>query len=105
MPGSDSGPPRAGYYLAIALFLAILALAVLGLVRASSLAGPASGDPKRTPRPTPTPAVMPGLPVPTAQIPPPTPLEPTHPPSVTYLYPPPDESVTTGPEAEAQPRR
>ena len=94
---SDSGPSRAGYYLAIALFLAILAFAVLGLVRASSLGGPASSDPKKTPLPAPTRTVIAGLPAPTAQIPPPTPSEPTRPPSVTYLYPPPDE----GP----QPRR
>lgn len=97
MTDSDSGRSRAGYYLAFALFLAILAFAVLGLVRASSLARPASRDPKGTPPPAPTRTVIAGLPAPTAQIPPPTPSEPTRPPSVTYLYPPPDEG--------SQPRR
>lgn len=105
MSTPDPDAPRAGYYLAIALFLAILAFAVLGLVRASSLAAPATRASAGTPRPLPTRTVIAGLPVPTAQIPPPTPSEPTKPPSVTYLYPPPEESVTATPEAGTQPRR
>ena len=105
MSGSDPDPPRAGYYLAVALFVAILAFAVLGLVRSSSLVGQASHDPGKTPLPTPTRTVVAGLPVPTAQIPPPTPAEPTRPPSITYLYPPPEASVTAVPEAGDQPRR
>ena len=98
-------PPRARYYLAIAVFVAVLAFAVLGLVRVSSLVGPAPAHPGATPRPLPTRTVIAGLPVPTAQIPPATPAEPTKPPSVTYLYPPPEESVTAAPDAGTQPRR
>lgn len=110
---ADPDPPRARYYMAVAVFLAILAFAVLGLVRVSSLVGPASARPGATPGPLPTRTVGAGLPVPTAQIPPPTPAEPTRPPSTTYLYPPPEESVTAapgeaaraGPDAGTQPRR
>jgi hypothetical protein len=98
-------PPRARYYFAIAVFVAVLAFAVLGLVRVSSLVGPAPARPGATPRPFSTRTVIVGLPVPTAQIPPPTPSEPTRPPSVTYLYPPPEESVTAAPDAGTQPRR
>lgn len=105
MPGSDADPPRAGYYLAVAIFLAVLAFAVLGLVRASSLGGSASAGPDRTPQSTPTPRLAPGLPAPTAQIPPPTPAGPTRPPSMTYLYPPPEERVTASRPATDQPRR
>ena len=92
MSTPDPDPPRAPYYVAIALFLAILAFAILGLVRASSLVGPVFPARAGTPRTLPTRTAIAGLPVPTAQIPPPTPSEPTKPPSVTYLYPPPDES-------------
>jgi hypothetical protein len=98
-------PPRVGYYLAVALFLAILVFAVLGLVRASSVIGAGSPRPAITPRLVPTRTRIAGLPVPTAQIPPPTPYEPTRPPSVTYLYPPPEESAAAEPEVRAQPRR
>lgn len=113
MFASDPDPARARYYMAVAVFLAILAFAVLGLVRVSSLVGPASARPGATPGPLPTRTVVVALPVPTAQIPPPTPSEPTRPPSTTYLYPPPEESVTaapegavtTGPDAGTQPRR
>jgi hypothetical protein len=98
-------PPLARYYVAVAVFFAILAFAVLGLVRVSSLVGPAPARPGATPRPLPTRTVIAGLPVPTAQIPPPIPSEPTKPPSVTYLYPPPEESVTAAPDAGTQPRR
>jgi hypothetical protein len=101
----DPGPPRAGYYLAVALFVAILAFAVVGLVRSSSLVGQASRDPGKAPLPAPTRTVVAGLSVPTAQIPPPTPAEPTRPPSITYLYPPPEASMTAVPEAGDQPRR
>ena len=101
----DPDPPRARYYMAVAVFLAILTFAVLGLVRVSSLVGPALARPGATPRPLPTRTVIAGLPVPTAQIPPPTVSEPTRPPSTTYLYPPPEESVTAVPDAGTQPRR
>ena len=105
MSGPDSDPPRAGYYLAVALFVAILAFAVLGLVRSSSLVGQASHGPGKTPLPAPTRTVIAGLPAPTAEIPPPTPSEPTRPPSITYLYPPLEASVTAIPEPGDQPRR
>jgi len=96
----DPEPPRARYYMAVAVFLAILAFAVLGLVRVSSLVGPASARPATTPGPPRTPTGVAGLPVPTAQIPPSTPSEPTRPPSTTYLYPPPEGSVTAAPAVE-----
>jgi hypothetical protein len=102
---SDSGRSRSGYYLAVALFVAILAFAVLGLVRSSSLVGQASHDPGKTPLPAPTRTAVAALPAPTAQIPPPTPSEPTRPPSMTHLYPPPEASATAVPEAGDQPRR
>jgi hypothetical protein len=110
---SDSpGPSRAAYYSAVALFVAILAFAVLGLVRSSTLAG-SGGDRSVTPRP-PAARIPTAGPAPTAEIPPPTPSAPTRPPSVTYLYPAPEETaaspgmeVETLPAAEAtpQPRR
>lgn len=105
MSGSDRGPSRTAYYTAVALFLAILGFAVLGLVRSTSLAGAGSREAERAPGPAPTRTARASGPVPTAQIPPPTPSAPTRPPSVTYLYPPPEASVTTGPEPGAQPRR
>ena len=95
-------PSRAAYYSAIALFVAILGFAVLGLVRSSTLAVSGSGDRRATPRPpdarTPTAAG----PAPTAEIPPATPSAPTRPPSVTYLYPPP-EGTAAGPLPEVTP--
>jgi hypothetical protein len=105
MFGSDPGPSRAAYYTAVALFLAILAFAVLGLVRSTSLAGAGLGEKESAPRPAPTRTPRADAPVPTAQIPPPTPSAPTRPPSVTYLYPPPEAPVTASPEPGAQPRR
>jgi hypothetical protein len=105
MSGSDADPPRAGYYLAVAIFLAVLAFAVLGLVRASSRGSSASAGPERIPQPTPTPRADPGQRVPTAQVPPLTPAGPTRPPSVTYLYPPPEERVTAIPPDADQLRR
>ena len=101
----DPDPPRLGYYLAVAVFLATLALAVLGLVRVTSLTDHASPRPEGGSRPVPSRTAVAGAPVPTAQIPPPTPSAPTRPPSTTYLYPPPEESVTAGPAMEDQPRR
>jgi hypothetical protein len=102
---------RAGwpYYAAIALFVAVLAFAVLGLVRSSTLAGAPdrsivsslSSASAVTPR---APALANG-PVPTPRIPPPTRNFPTRPPSRTYLHPPPEHAATAAPEPAAQPRR
>ena len=117
MPAPESSPHRVGYYLAIALFVAILAFAVLGLVRSSTSGGVSSRE--RTSPPVPTRSFAANLPAPTAEIPPPTPSEPTRPPSVTYLYPPPETEPTAEPttdpaamaeptaepEPESQPRR
>ncbi len=103
-PDVDPDRPRLGYYLAVAVFLATLAFAVLGLVRVSSMTGSPSSDPESASRPVATRTPSAGR-VPTAQIPPPTRSAPTRPPSVTYLYPPPEESVTAGPAVEDQPRR
>lgn len=100
-------PERPGwaYYAAVVIFVAVLAFAVLGLVRSSSRAT-ASG------RQTPLPTTPTGLAIrlstgrlPTPQIPPPSPTAPTQPPSRTYLYPPPELAATTPPESDAQPRR
>jgi hypothetical protein len=95
----DPEPRRVGwtYYAAVVLFLAVLAFAVLGLVRSSSLAG-AAQDRKpdaSTPSASPTPTVPPlaAGPVPTPQIPPPTRSFPTQPPSRTYLHPPPEQAA------------
>lgn len=103
----NAPPRRAGwsYYAAVAVFLAVLAFAVLGLVRSSSVARFTAGEPASaaTP-PAERAAVRPG-PVPTAQIPPPTRSAPTLPPSRTYLHPPPELGTTPVPEAAAQPRR
>ncbi|HEU5249786.1 MAG TPA: hypothetical protein VFW15_07345 [Thermoanaerobaculia bacterium] len=104
MTGGDR--PGWGYYLALLLFLGILAFAVLGLVRSSSGARTVAGRPA-VPSTTPTPS---GIslatgPVPTPEIPPPTPSVPTEPPSRTYLHPPPELAVTAAPVPEVQPRR
>ena len=69
MSAPESSPHRAGYYLAIALIVAILAFAVLGLVRSSTSAGASSRE--RTPPPLPTRSAAANLPAPTAEIPPP----------------------------------
>jgi hypothetical protein len=107
------GPSRAAYYSAIALFVAILAFAVLGLVRSSTLAVPGRGDRSPTPRPSDVRTPTAAAPAPTAEIPPPTPSAPTRPPSVTYLYPPPEETAAAPipqstppiPDPTPQPRR
>ena len=101
MSAPESSPQRVGYYFAIALFVAILAFAVLGLVRSSTSAGVSSRE--RTPPQLPTRSFAANLPAPTAEIPPPTPSEPTRPPSVTYLYPPPETEPTADPTAMAEP--
>jgi hypothetical protein len=103
-----TAPPRPTgwtYYAAVVLFIAVLAFAVLGLVRSSTVAEfPSAAAAQET-----TPSVTPGAarqgPVPTAQIPPPTRSAPTRPPSRTYLHPPPELAATPGPEGAAQPRR
>jgi hypothetical protein len=105
MSGSDPGPPGVAYYFAIALFLAVLAFALLGLVRSSSRAGAASDERERTPPPAVTPTAFAGGPVLTPQIPPPTPPAPTRPPSRTYLHPAPEVTAAASPEPGAQPRR
>jgi hypothetical protein len=100
-------PERPGwaYYAAVVIFVAVLAFAVLGLVRSSSRAGAAG----RT-APLPTPATTPAIRLATGrvltpQIPPPSPSAPTQPPSRTHLHPPPEVAATTPPEPDAQPRR
>jgi hypothetical protein len=110
----DPEPRRPGwpYYAAVALFVAILAFAVLGLVRSSSIGKAATREREATPGPTtsasasritPT-ASATGL-VPTAQIPAPRRSAPTSPPSRTYLYPPPERAVTADGQPASQPRR
>jgi hypothetical protein len=92
------GPSRAAYYFAVALFVAILAFAVLGLVRSSTLAVSGRSDRPATPRPSDARTPTAAGPAPTAEIPPPTRSAPTRPPSVTYLYPPPEETAAALPE-------
>jgi hypothetical protein len=101
-------PERASwaYYAAIILFVAVLAFAVLGLVRSSSLAGASTArgpEPRSTTPRVPQTALAAG-PVATPQIPPPTPGEPTEPPSRTYIHPPPELAGTPPPVPAAQPR-
>lgn len=93
MEDRENASPGWAYYAAVVLFVGVLAFAILGLVRSSSLAGASTRGRSGSARPsvTPTPA---GIPlatgrIPTPQIPPPTPVAPTEPPSRTYLYPPP----------------
>jgi hypothetical protein len=105
MPASDSRPTGTAYSVAIALFLAVLAFAVLGLVRSSSLAGAASDDREEGTKAAAAPTAVANGPVRTAQIPPPTRAAPTAPPSRTYLHPAPERAETAGPEAAPQPRR
>lgn len=96
-------PERPGwaYYAAVVIFVAVLAFAVLGLVRSSSRAG-ASGRPA-PPAATPTDRairLVTGR-LPTPQIPPRSSAAPTQPPSRTYLYPPPEAAATPLPEPGA----
>jgi hypothetical protein len=103
----DPEPRRVGwtYYAAVVVFLGVLAFAVLGLVRSSSLAG-AAQDRKpdastSTASPTRTVPPLASGPVPTPQIPPPIRSFPTEPPSRTYLHSPPEQAAAP----QAQPRR
>ena len=95
--------PGWGYYGAIAVFVGILAFAVLGILRSSSLVGSASAVP-RPPAPTPTRSpsgILAAGPPPTIRIPPPTATAATPPPSRTYIHPPPEsEAVYSDPAAE-----
>ncbi|HMA17815.1 MAG TPA: hypothetical protein VKS03_05190 [Thermoanaerobaculia bacterium] len=98
-----------GYYAAIILFIAVLAFAVLGLVRSSSFAGASTGRTDEPGMSSPA-ASPPGVrlttgPVATPRIPPPTPSAPTEPPSRTYIYPPPEAGAIAVPGPAAQPRR
>jgi hypothetical protein len=105
-------PERAGwrYYAAIVLFLAVLAFAVLGLVRSSSFGRP-SGSARRAaeapsfraPGGEKAPVRIVLGPAATPQIPPPTRSAPTEPPSRTYLHPP-EAPITAVPQPGAQPR-
>jgi hypothetical protein len=110
----DPEPRRPGwaYYAAVALFVAVLAFAILGLVRSSSIGRVASREPETTSGGQTLPsaaAVTPGVPAnrpaPTAQIPPPTRSTTVSPPSRTYLYPPPERNVTADSAPSTQPRR
>ena len=94
--------PGWSYYFALVLFIAILAFAVLGLVRSSTVVRVVADAPEGAT--TPPSAVRTG-PVPTAQIPPPTPSAPTPPPSRTYLHPPPELGATAEQGEAVQPRR
>lgn len=102
-------PERASwaYYAAIVLFVAVLAFAVLGLVRSSSLAGASTARGPEKPRsitPLARQISLAAGPVATPQIPPPTPGAPTEPPSRTYIHPPPELAGTPPPAPAAQPR-
>ena len=102
-----TAPPRPtgwAYYSAVVLFLAVLAFAVLGLVRSTTVARVSGGVSESVVTPAGTPRARTG-PVPTAQIPPPTRSAPTQPPSRTYLHPPPETVTTPDSEPAAQPRR
>ena len=100
--------PGWAYYAALVLFFAILAFAVLGLVRSSSQAGTVEDRPAGAPA-TPARIRIPLAtgPVATPQIPPPTPAAPTEPPSRTYVHAPPELAATAvpAPDREVQPRR
>lgn len=102
----EPGRPGWAYYAAVAVFLAILAFAVLGLVRSSSLAGASTRDRSGGATVTRTPAgILLTGPIPTPRIPPPTPSSPTEPPSRTDIHPPP-ENAAPAPGAPAnQPLR
>jgi hypothetical protein len=107
----DPEPRRPGfaYYAAVALFVAVLAFAILGLVR-STIGRAASPEPETTPGQQTSPsaaATTPAAnrPAPTAQIPQPTRSATVSPPSRTYLYPPPERNVTADSAPPTQPRR
>jgi uncharacterized protein (DUF58 family) len=109
----DPASPRPGwtYYAAVALFVAVIAFAILGLVR-SSIGRTASREPETKPgrQTSPsaalvTPTAPANRPAPTAQIPAPTRGTAVSPPSRTYLYPPPERNVTAGSAPTPQPRR
>ena len=108
MVSRDPERPGWGYYAAIALFVGVLAFAILGLVRSTSSAGASDarrgGPSDSAVTPTPGVALATGR-IPTPQIPPPTRSDPTQPPSRTYLHPPPELAATAPPEPAAQPRR
>lgn len=90
------------YYGAIAVFLGILAFAILGLVRSSSVRGATTRG--SAPEPTKTPAaasVLSAGPQPTVAIPPATPDAPTPPPSRTYVHPPPETGAVYSDPATA----
>jgi len=108
----ESRRPGSSYYAAVALFVAVTAFAILGLVRSSSMGRAATREPETTPgrQTSPSAAAVtrtapPNQPAPTAQIPPPTRNATVSPPSRTYLYPPPEKSVTAGSPPATQPRR
>jgi hypothetical protein len=94
MENRESASPGWAYYAAVVLFVGVLAFAILGLVRSSSLAGAStrrrSGSPRSSVMPTPAGIRLSTGRIPTPQIPPPSPVAPTEPPSRTYLYPPPE---------------
>lgn len=95
----EPGRPGWAYYAAVAIFVAILGFAVLGLVRSSSLAGASTQNRSGGANVTPTPAgILLTGPVPTPRIPPPTPSSPTEPPSRTEIHPP-SGNVPPAPEA------
>lgn len=97
------------YYAALVLFVGVLAFAILGLVRSSSLFGAStrgrSGSPRSSVTPTPAGIPLATGTIPTPRIPPPTPSAPTEPPSRTYVYPPPELGATAPPEPGGEPRR
>ncbi len=97
--------PGWAYYGAIALFVGILAFAVLGLVRSSSPGGARRASSPLAPTKGPDPARFPAAgPPPTIRIPPPTASAAPEPPSRTYIHPPPEsEGVYT--DRVEEPRR
>jgi len=104
--------PVRAYYAAVAIFVAVLAFAILGLVRSSSIGRAVSREAERAPGRQTSPAaaaLTPTAPAnraaPTAQIPPPTRSATVSPPSRTYLYPPPERNVTAESSPATQPRR
>jgi hypothetical protein len=100
-------PERPGwaYYAAVVIFVAVLAFAVLGLVRSSSRAAASGRQTPLSTTPTDLAIRLATGRLPTPQIPPPSPSAPTQPPSRTYLHPPPPLAATAPPEPGAQPLR
>jgi hypothetical protein len=94
MENRENASPGWAYYAAVVLFVGVLAFAILGLVRSSSLAGAStrsrSGAPRSSAMPTPAGIRLSTGRIPTPQIPPPSPVAPTELPSRTYLYPAPE---------------